>query len=114
MGKAGKMYGIYTYGVIATVCAIYIHHVQVLILVRNWTFWLFCWCALSLLFLAMTCALAQMGQYVEMRKAIYSQLLPSLHLDATILLIVGAASAPILFHKYVHRLILWPKFYMQD
>lgn len=52
-----------------------------------------------------------MPKYVNVKAAIYSQFLPSMHLNAIILLIVGAFSAPIIFHVRVHRLMWFPKFY---
>lgn len=103
-----------TYGVVSTVCVVYLHHVQVAVHVRNWTWWLLMWLGLSLLGLPITCFLAQLGPYTPLRNAIYGQLLTSLQLDATILLIVGGLSVPIIIHKFVHELWLWPKFYTSD
>lgn len=103
-----------TYGVIATACVVYLHHIQVAVYVRNWTWWLLFWLCLSMAAFPLTCYLAESNLYSPYYKSIYGQFLPSLMLDANILLIVGAFSAPIIFHKFVHELILWPKFFTRD
>ena len=35
MNKKGQMYDVATYGIIGTVCVVYLHHIQVLVHVRN-------------------------------------------------------------------------------
>ena len=111
MNKKGMEYGIFTYGIIGTVCVIWIHHFQVAMSVRNWTCWLTCWGLLSISFLPVTCFLAQMGKYTNMKASIFSMLLPSMELNAIIVAIVAAAAIPLLFHQRVHDLFLWPKFH---
>ena len=111
MNKKGQMYDVATYGTIGTVIVVWIHHVQVMISIKNWTVWLAMWGLISILMMPITCAIAEIGVEAELRKAIFSQLLHSLQLDAVILLLTGAFIAPILFHKYVHELFLWPRFY---
>jgi hypothetical protein len=71
MNKKGQMYDVATYGVIGTVCVVYLHHIQVLVHVRNWTWWLVMWFCISLVFLPITCFLAQMGPYTPLHKGIY-------------------------------------------
>ena len=68
----------FTYGVISTVCVVWIHHVQIAFHVRNWTWWIFMWLVISLLGMPVACFAAQLGKYVNMKGAIYGQLLPSL------------------------------------
>lgn len=111
MNPKGQMYDVATYGVVSTVCVIWLHHVQVFVHVRNWTYWLVMWLVISIVFLPITLFIAQLPPYVNMSKSIYSQIVPSLHMNAIILFIVGAFSFPIIFHLFVHRLLWYPKFY---
>jgi hypothetical protein len=39
--------------------------------VRNWTWWIAFWFCVSLVFLPITCFLAQMGPYTPLSKSIY-------------------------------------------
>ena len=111
MNAKGWMYDVATYGVVSTVIVVYLHHVQVAISVRNWTGWILFWFMLSFLMMPLTCFAAQLGPYTQLHKSIYRHLVASPQLDAIILLTVGAFSAPLIFHKYVHQLILWPRYY---
>ena len=58
MNKKGQEYDVFTYGVIGTVCVVWIHHVWLAVSVRNWTCWLFMWSCISILFLPITCFIA--------------------------------------------------------
>lgn len=58
MNKKGQEYDVATYGVVSTVIVVYLHHVQVAIHVRNWTWWMFFWLCVSLLLMPVTCWLA--------------------------------------------------------
>lgn len=111
MNAKGQMYDVATYGVVGTVIVVYIHHVQVMIHVKNWTWWIVMWMIISIAFLPITCWVAQIGPWTSMHKAIFSKLLPALQLDAVILLLVVAFTVPMLLHKYIHELFLWPRFY---
>ena len=115
MNAKGQMYDVATYGVISTVIVVYIHHIQVLMHVRNWTWWIVMWFCISFVFMPICCFIAQLGPYTNIgKKSIYSQLLPSMQLNAVILLIVGASCAPLLLHMWVERLLVWPRFYTND
>lgn len=111
MNAKGHMYDVATYGVVSTVCVVYLHHVQVFVHVRNWTFWMLMWFCISMVFLPISCFIAQMPKYTQMKGAIFSQLLPSMQLNVTILLIVGCFSAPIIFERRLHTLVFYPKYY---
>lgn len=102
MNAKGWMYDVATYGVVSTVIVVYVHHIQVAINVRNWTGWLLFWFLFSILMMPLTCFLAQMGPYTPLHKSIYRHLLPSIQIDAMMLLIIGMLVLPLLFHKYVH------------
>lgn len=58
MNPKGHMYDVATYGVISTVCVVWLHHVMVAVYVRNWTWWLVMWFGISLVFLPITCFVA--------------------------------------------------------
>jgi hypothetical protein len=115
MNAMGKMYDVATYGVVGTIIVVYIHHLQVMIHVRNWTRWMVLWFCISILMLPLCCWIAQIGKETEIgRKSIFRQLLPSMQLNAVIFCTVGAAMAPLLGWMYIERLLLWPRFYTKE
>lgn len=67
MGFAGKMFGVWSYGVFATVACVVIHHIECAMYTRNWDFGLLFWFILSLTLLPLTV----MGQNFIARSDLY-------------------------------------------
>jgi magnesium-transporting ATPase (P-type) len=102
MDDGGHIYGVFTYGVTATISVVWIHHFQLFINTRNWTCWLVFWFCLSLAYLPLVCWLGQLSTKIDLTGAIYGELLPSYHLTAIIIVTVAICTLPLYLFKQVH------------
>lgn len=114
MGYAGKMFGVWSYGVFSTLSCVLIHHVECAMYTRNWSPDMVGWFCLSLTLVPITFMGQNSIPKSELYKSIYEQVFRSARVDLMIICAVFLCSLPLYAFKVYHQVIRQPKFYTQD
>jgi magnesium-transporting ATPase (P-type) len=113
MGFAGKMFGLWSYGVFATVACVVIHHVECAMYCRNWDINLVAWFTLSICLLPLTCLGQNFIPKSDLFRCIW-QILGSARILSMLVFAICSVSMPLYAYKSWYQVIQYPKFYTQD
>lgn len=107
----GQVFGLYTYGVFMTMVVVILHHLQVFVNMRNYTWWIIAWSIFSLAMLPLMLWVAQIGPNSQTRKSTYALILKNPTMWLNVLVTTFVLFLPIYFHKKWIQVVRFPQFY---
>jgi len=112
--EEGQLFGLFAYGVFSTICIVIVHHAQVGMYTRNWTWFQIAWFLLSVAFCPITVWLNDNRKNAELYKSIYPNLLSAPLFWLMMLLASAMVFLPIYAFKQWTYLIKYPKYFARD
>jgi len=101
LGAEGEVFGLYTYGVFSVASAVIVHHLQVLINVRNFTPWLTFWFCFSICMLPLVLKISDSMPKSNVRGSTFAHILNSPFILLMMLLVISVCAIPLYFNKKV-------------
>ena len=111
INPSGQVSGIWEYGVFLTMSVVIMHHLQVVINVRNWSWTLTAWATFSISMLPFTLFIAQVFPASKTLKSTYRHILKNPIIWLMVFVTVAILILPLYVNKKWLQVVRYPHFY---